>query len=1242
MNENLEPMNQLLVQFTQFSKDIKEIKDQMGSMSKQISTLTKQAQQHQSGKTISLTSKKQKQQKTKSKKNAKTLSYNGMYRVLEKEDRLGQQSEMENSELQPSGTETETETDQEQALKIRTNLLKHFKPREIPTNCTWLKHFVDFSKLGRMERNKALAVYSKAFIRKACLTARVILSELGLSADQKSIQPTSSPAGDTIYIRDGMILKLSQDIELGTNHYLYGGSSPNNERSSKASSAHVRGANAYFSLFFEYHLPVVVPIEVILDFNGYRLIAMPLLPLKGGRLVYGSEDGGQTIHNDEPSVDQLVRFAAKHLHLCGHELPNGKTTYAAGDVEVHIGSDGRLYMLGLGRALPPEASNLVSGLENVDSAVFFRMLRPELCLHLKQKYIKQPSKFPPLNPDALSKWGSCSQAKDHINVENATKYLLEERIDQLVEHLDQGTDTSHISAIFHQWGVPMRHMSLVRNKAHDIIKKRLLREMVQRSSKYLLREELRGASDVKKDINETLINFLNKLMHQNYDAVGFWTIWLPRDICTRFGKSALSKKESTNLWILLEDNVCQIVTYVCHALGLDLNQQHQSYLRENKQVTFSNDSIITTNVTWKTMSFIESILLVDLREEFVHTKTLDEAKKVLQQIASRSSRCGGSDLELANFCMQLIECNSESVKEMWEGAKGMRKMVGGLALKLYHGENRDTFLLDTALRNDLEGTRILEKITSESIVLLAAKHNQWILLHSLISSQFNLNAQDNHGDSALSMAALKKQWDLVSLMIHAKVDVKSNDQSSIPALISACEAQVWEVVEQLINAKASVNVNSKDGADPLSFVLDSENIQVLLTLLQANVNVSLEQDTKLQNVLNSSLLNLMENTDQMDTNTFHKLIEAKADINVSSENGIPMLIEATKNDNAKFVMALLNLKASANTVDDTNMTALHWASKNGDDDIVQILVEAKSKINAVTNLEETGLMIASAEGHEYVVEYLIAEKAKIDIWVRAEDTALMRASMGGHITIVRNLLDAKANIDAQNEQMTTSLIRAVGNDQTDVAICLLDMKANPHFRNKSGNSALLVSAERGNLSMVKRLISDNAAVDLKGSLGKTGLMFAASNGHGHVVEGLLDAKADINISARDGTMVMFHAASGGYLDMVENLADKKADINAKDRSGYTPLIGAACNDHLATVKKLVELNADIDATNKMGHNALKMAKRYKYTSIVTYLEDFKKKIPNKRDNFVAPQLKELMKDQKKGGYTRQTLYNLFN
>jgi hypothetical protein len=79
-----------------------------------------------------------------------------------------------------------------------------------------------------------------------------------------------------------------------------------------------------------------VAMQALLDFRGFRLvrhphpppqaclstarsarvqIAMPLLPLSEGSIVYGSNDKGATVHNDDSAFSELMRACAEEVRL---------------------------------------------------------------------------------------------------------------------------------------------------------------------------------------------------------------------------------------------------------------------------------------------------------------------------------------------------------------------------------------------------------------------------------------------------------------------------------------------------------------------------------------------------------------------------------------------------------------------------------------------------------------------------------------------------------------------------------------------------------------------------------------------------------------------------------------------------------------------------------------------------------------------------------------------------------------
>ena len=83
----------------------------------------------------------------------------------------------------------------------------------------------------------------------------------------------------------------------------------------------------------------------LVDYRGYRLVAMTLLPLDAESQVFGSSDAGKTVHND-PDVHHLLDQLGSKLNLRDH--PVGKTAEirlkTPIDLEVHRGTVSELVL----------------------------------------------------------------------------------------------------------------------------------------------------------------------------------------------------------------------------------------------------------------------------------------------------------------------------------------------------------------------------------------------------------------------------------------------------------------------------------------------------------------------------------------------------------------------------------------------------------------------------------------------------------------------------------------------------------------------------------------------------------------------------------------------------------------------------------------------------------------------------------------------------------------------------------
>mmetsp|Transcript_22810 Transcript_22810/g.38224 ORF Transcript_22810/g.38224 Transcript_22810/m.38224 type:complete len:499 (+) Transcript_22810:71-1567(+) len=140
-------------------------------------------------------------------------------------------------------------------------------------------------------------------------------------------------AGGTKFMAEGFLFKLAVDPVKGGD-YLFGGEVPDLDRASKSAAHELHGANAFFTFFLKQGIRIQVPWQKIVDYRGFRVVAMPILPIEGSELVYGSNDGGRTIRNADAAFSRSIQQAAAELHLAKHNV-HGTMLWTGGDVEGH-------------------------------------------------------------------------------------------------------------------------------------------------------------------------------------------------------------------------------------------------------------------------------------------------------------------------------------------------------------------------------------------------------------------------------------------------------------------------------------------------------------------------------------------------------------------------------------------------------------------------------------------------------------------------------------------------------------------------------------------------------------------------------------------------------------------------------------------------------------------------------------------------------------------------------------------
>ena len=200
--------------------------------------------------------------------------------------------------------------------------------------------------------NKTLLSLSTDFVWAAQTYGKIIILEKYLPPHKKTIQSRSGGiAGGQKFVIQGIFFKFATDITglYGWNDY-YAAKTANHELKGLIcyTNAGVPGLN--------------FPLMCVIDYLGYRLVALTLLPVgskENSSLIIGTENGGLVHYNIEKGaheINNLLAKAGEKINIASHIVsppPLSIRLSSPIDLEGHLGSDGRYYILDFARTLPP-------------------------------------------------------------------------------------------------------------------------------------------------------------------------------------------------------------------------------------------------------------------------------------------------------------------------------------------------------------------------------------------------------------------------------------------------------------------------------------------------------------------------------------------------------------------------------------------------------------------------------------------------------------------------------------------------------------------------------------------------------------------------------------------------------------------------------------------------------------------------------------------------------------------------
>lgn len=216
------------------------------------------------------------------------------------------------------------------------------------------------------------------FLAAAKAISRTIIEEMHLPVHLKTIvprergHPDASGTRSQTYEARGIIFKLLVD-----NHGIFNGS---DEYCAKTGGHAVRGSREYLKLCDYTASKVIIPVQTVVDWFGFRMLATAKLPLVShtfegtdmhqvnASFVMGTIDG-QHVFNKSRDLDLEVERLSSKLNLAKHYVKGesdigARSMHTSADVRGYENIDGKFYLMNFWRSFPSEHPNCTQHLQS--------------------------------------------------------------------------------------------------------------------------------------------------------------------------------------------------------------------------------------------------------------------------------------------------------------------------------------------------------------------------------------------------------------------------------------------------------------------------------------------------------------------------------------------------------------------------------------------------------------------------------------------------------------------------------------------------------------------------------------------------------------------------------------------------------------------------------------------------------------------------------------------------------------
>mmetsp|Transcript_6269 Transcript_6269/g.8328 ORF Transcript_6269/g.8328 Transcript_6269/m.8328 type:complete len:1027 (+) Transcript_6269:734-3814(+) len=506
--------------------------------------------------------------------------------------------------------------------------------------------------------NRHLINLAQDFYWNARNYGKIIISEHFLPSDRKTIKPAddfSEGAGGTKYVIHNIIFKFAT----AGRHGLYS----DDAHAAKVTAHELKGLTCYFNCNIQ---DLCFPMMVLVDYRGFRVSAVSRLPITGDRsLIYGSSNRGKTVHAENEvfnhKMEQMAKIIGLKPHWVGRDLEYSKKLCAPFDVEGHVGTDNRYYLLDFSRVMPPEKRD-----RNFQGGILFQLLRPEFVM----RYVKKHKK--PLCPDAYSPQVEIHnpQHEHDKEVVEASEYLYNTVIHLYSRHLVQTLQKRHatgekvenfrLTESLHSHGINVRHLGRLiaavsnlsstegpsehERSAVTLVLCEVCARVIKNRIRARLRETMRRFKVVLEEpCRRAAVDYLNLVFSDNFKSTEHWDTQIKSEArrcfanCLDFRGGECADLKSVVL-SLNSHSLHYIFERVVQMSGLSFTKELMQSIQTNSEFFEGGRAPIDETDLIALNERIKHMNIVSLAQGYLHLVKGREVRVVNPNLALRSFR----------------------------------------------------------------------------------------------------------------------------------------------------------------------------------------------------------------------------------------------------------------------------------------------------------------------------------------------------------------------------------------------------------------------------------------------------------------------------------------------------------------------------------------------------------------------------------------------------------------------------